>query len=448
MLHFIKQLLRVILNKPYNDNGVSVVLAYSAVKLFILQCLSLSFGLLLNYLLVKSVDLNTYGSYVYIFNLLSLLLSFSVFGVDTLLVRSVAVFVSLNKFQQLKGILIFSIAIAVIGSVIAGFFSAQFLHHVHDLEKKMNVKWVALAIPALIILSIASLCQACLQAQAKMVQSQLGDKLLRPIIMILLVVSIVPAAVTISLQQLIWMNLLAIGTALLISLFFFRTSIYSKIKNVKPLFELGSWFATTVSFFAVNILYVLNSRADILLLGTLIGNKVVGIYNVVLKISEIISFVLAIINFIIAPLAARLYNEGELIQLQKLVTRSAQVTLVISLPMIVSFIIFRNEILLFFGIDFLNGKEAFVILCLGQLLNVLFGSVGTLLMMSGNQRFSMISLIFSLLLNIILNLVLVPQYAILGTAIATASSLGLWNLLMYFFVRKKMKIRTTAFAII
>jgi O-antigen/teichoic acid export membrane protein len=96
-------------------------------------------------------------------------------------------------------------------------------------------------------------------------------------------------------------------------------------------------------------------------------------------------------------------------------------------------------------VSFLNGEQAFVILCAGQVVNVLFGSVGTLLIMSGNQRSTVLSLLAGTIFNVLGSVLLTPKYGIVGTAIAAAGSLAIWNLLMYFFVIEKTKIRPTIF---
>ncbi|MBK5270180.1 MAG: polysaccharide biosynthesis C-terminal domain-containing protein, partial [Bacteroidia bacterium] len=98
--------------------------------------------------------------------------------------------------------------------------------------------------------------------------------------------------------------------------------------------------------------------------------------------------------------------------------------------------------------EFLDGQQALLILCGGQLINILSGSVGLLLMMTGNQRFSIYSLAISTIFNIIFNIILVPPYGIVGASIASAGSLVIWNFLMYFFVRRKINIRPTAFGVI
>jgi O-antigen/teichoic acid export membrane protein len=446
-IRYIRQIGHALIRKqPSDDPGLGFLVG-SSLKLLVLHVLSLAFGFLLNYLLVKTVDLPEYGTYVFIFNLLNLLVSFCLFGTDTLLVKMAAIYDANGRVQELKGVLIFSFITVLAGSLITSILSTKGLQLLNTNEGLAKVNWLALSIPALIMLSAMSVNQACLQGLRKMIQSQVAEKIVKPLLMMAVVVFLFYTKRKISLPELIWLNLASIGLALLLSFYFLKTNLCSLFKQVTFELKLGSWLKSAAAFFAMNVFYAINSRVDIFLLGALKGNEAVGVYNVVSKLSELNGFVLSVFNFALAPLAAQLYKHGELKKLQRLITGSAQVVLAGSLPLLVLFVIFRKEVLLFFGPAFLTGQHAFVILCLGQLLNVLFGSVGTLLLMSGNQKFSVLSLAISLLCNVLLNLLLTPRYGIAGTAMATASSLGLWNLLMYFFVRKKINLRTTAFGV-
>jgi O-antigen/teichoic acid export membrane protein len=235
----------------------------------------------------------------------------------------------------------------------------------------------------------------------------------------------------------------SIGLACLCSLLFLQRSIRSLIRKIKPKFEFTRWTGAIASFFLANILYIINSRIDILLLGLFKDNDAIGVYNIALKLSGAAGIVLAIVNFVIAPFIVRLNESGQIAELQKVITKSARITMLLSAPLIFLLLLFKRNILTFFGIDFLAGDTAFVILSVGQICNVIFGSVGTLLLMSGNQRFSIYSLIASIVFNILCNITLTPRYGVTGTAIATAVSMIVWNLLMYIFVRKKLNIRTT-----
>ena len=58
--------------------------------------------------------------------------------------------------------------------------------------------------------------------------------------------------------------------------------------------------------------------------------------------------------------------------------------------------------------------------------------------MTGNQNIYASILFIGAVLNIVLNLILIPLYGINGAALASMSSLIIWNLSMVLVVKKKL----------
>ncbi|MBK8952182.1 MAG: polysaccharide biosynthesis C-terminal domain-containing protein [Chitinophagaceae bacterium] len=152
----------------------------------------------------------------------------------------------------------------------------------------------------------------------------------------------------------------------------------------------------------------------------------------------------SLINYIISPLIAQYFANGEMDRLQNLVTRTSRLVFFISLPLAIIIMLFSRPFMSFFDADLYNGHLALLILCAGQIVNVVCGSVGLVLLMTGHQRYSILSVIIAVLLNAGLNLALIPKFGLTGTAIATATSMIAWNIMMYIFALKKIKINTFA----
>ena len=75
-------------------------------------------------------------------------------------------------------------------------------------------------------------------------------------------------------------------------------------------------------------------------------------------------------------------------------------------------------ILLLFGSEFQNAI-ALKILLTGIFVQTIFGLGSSTLSMSGNTAFNLINVSIALILNIVLNFILIPQYGIIGAAYAT-----------------------------
>ena len=80
--------------------------------------------------------------------------------------------------------------------------------------------------------------------------------------------------------------------------------------------------------------------------------------------------------------------------------------------------------LLLFGSEFQNAI-ALKILLTGIFVQTIFGLGSSTLSMSGNTAFNLINVSIALILNIVLNFILIPQYGIVGAALSTAIALFL-----------------------
>lgn len=413
------------------------------VTLIILNGVAIVLAFLTNYVLIKAAGVEIYGSYVYIFNLLYLLSVISVPGTDTLLKKMNAVYSVSERSAELKGILIYSVIITVMSSLIAT--GTSILITKTSIIKETGIaNWYLFAFISLLIVSLNQLGQASLQGLKKLSAGFIPDKIIRPLVIVIIASVSLFYNQKLPLSELTWLNTLAIFAALLVTAYFHRQSLSRHNLRITAKFEINNWNLMAVSFFALNALFIINSRIDILILGRYASNKEVGVYNIALRISEIVGYSLTLINFIISPLIAQYFANGERAKLQQLVTRSSRLVLFFSLPLALIIILLSRPSMHFFDADLYNGHIALLILCAGQIVNVLCGSVGMVLLMTGHQQYSIFSVLIAVLLNAGLNLLLIPVYGLTGTAIATASSVAAWNIIMYIFVFRKTKISTFA----
>lgn len=180
--------------------------------------------------------------------------------------------------------------------------------------------------------------------------------------------------------------------------------------------------------------------ADTFVLGVYETNEVIGVYNVALKIATLTSFSLQAINSILAPNIAKYFNNNQLEDTKRLIKFATNTNFYVTLIVVVFIILFHNTILGFFGKEFLSGVWILMILCLGQLVNSLSGSVGLIMQMTGLQKIYQNIVLVALIINIILNFVLTPIYGGIGAAIATVVSIAFWNIYGAIYLRRKLRI--------
>jgi O-antigen/teichoic acid export membrane protein len=196
---------------------------------------------------------------------------------------------------------------------------------------------------------------------------------------------------------------------------------------------------TALPFMVMGILFFVHDRADIVLLGTLRGPHDTGIYAIVARGSAIVAFLAGAVDMILAPRFAAMHRDANHVAMQQLLTSATRRVFFLSLPLAAIFLVAANPILTFFyGVPYSAGATALRILTLGYVTIIFTGSTASIANMTGHERLTLFSVVASVVVNIILNLVLIPIYGMNGSAVATALSLLLYNAMQWFWLRTRL----------
>jgi len=177
---------------------------------------------------------------------------------------------------------------------------------------------------------------------------------------------------------------------------------------------------------------------DTFMLGYFVDEKAVGIYNVAYKVAFVSSILLTTVTTVISPRVARLSSMNQYEELKVMVKNIAKM-LSLGAALIFLVTIFNMELILsFFGKEFIAGASALGVLLIGQFISSYSGPVAMLLQMTGHEKNFMYISIVAMLMNVVLNLTLIPSYGFMGAAIASAATLIANNLMCVYFVKKKL----------
>lgn len=189
-------------------------------------------------------------------------------------------------------------------------------------------------------------------------------------------------------------------------------------------------------------LNLIMGNIDTIMLGIFSSTENVGIYNIAFKVASLMILSLTAINTIIAPMFSELYWSNKIEDLKKVIKFSSKLMFWTSVPVFVVLIVFPEFVLGIFGNEFEIGKDALIILAIGQFINAVSGSVGFLLNMTGKQHIFRNIVLMATLINLILNFILIPKYGIMGAAIATMISVAVWNIVSVVYIKLKYNIKT------
>jgi O-antigen/teichoic acid export membrane protein len=188
----------------------------------------------------------------------------------------------------------------------------------------------------------------------------------------------------------------------------------------------------SASMLGITFLEFAMSQVDKVFLGYFRSAREVGIYSVAMAVVVYVALVLTSINQIFAPTIADLHTRGEHALLLRLFQSLTKWALGLTMPLALVIVVLSRPLMRTFGHDFEAGWPILIIGTLGQLVNCGVGSVGYLLLMSGNQKRLMKVEIAMGVVMVVLSAALVPVWGMMGSAIAAAVvnvGMNAWNLI-------------------
>lgn len=178
----------------------------------------------------------------------------------------------------------------------------------------------------------------------------------------------------------------------------------------------------------VIMLRMIITWADTLMLGYFKTPDVVGLYNAAHPMAQFISEPLNALALIYLPIATGLYSRNLMSEMKRNYTVCTKWLMFITLPIFLILFLFPEAVLnLFFGTAYVPAATALRILCLGFIISNLLGPNGIMLLAMGRPRFLMWVTLTTAILNVALNLFLIPPLGMVGAAIASAVTIILAN---------------------
>lgn len=196
------------------------------------------------------------------------------------------------------------------------------------------------------------------------------------------------------------------------------------------------WYSLPTSF--AGLLFVLTTWGNRLFIGFFRDSQEVGIFQAVMQMTILLTVTLNAIDSILSPMFADYYHRQDQNNLEETYRVGAKWGLYISVPLFFGVVFSAPQILeLAYGSAYLVGASSLILLACAQLFNIATGSVGMVVVMTGHQKKWLWMTVVMFVINVGLNLYLIPRYGIVGAAIATGLpivvmySIGLWILHRY-----------------
>ncbi len=190
---------------------------------------------------------------------------------------------------------------------------------------------------------------------------------------------------------------------------------------------------------------IMIDKIDIIMIGNMLDNTSVGIYQISAQIANVTSMLLIIFNTVFAPKISKLYHQNKIDDLRAVYIKSTKVLGLISLTFLIGVFFFGDFILHIFGEEVMVGRQSLLLRSIGQFVNVAVGSVWLMLAMTGKPKFQMYANFIAFIINVVLNFILIPKFGIDGAAFASMVTIVFMNIIGYTIVSKTFNIKAYKF---
>jgi O-antigen/teichoic acid export membrane protein len=185
----------------------------------------------------------------------------------------------------------------------------------------------------------------------------------------------------------------------------------------------------SVPLFASSIMGRVLTDIDSFILAAEFGTGPVGVYQVIYPLANFMMLFLLSFSHLFMPSMSELHADGQTDRLCRTYQVMTKWIVLLTLPLFLGFALFPQlAIRTFFGAEYLSGTVALRILASAFFVRILVGPNIQSLISIGESDVAFYTNVGAAVLNVVLNLALIPQYRIKGAAIATLVSYAALNI--------------------
>ena len=374
-----------------------------------------------------------YGIFSIAFVVLNVCTIIAILGLQQGTAQNIAYARGKNKFEHIQKLISTSIQLSLLASIllcIIVFFTSHLIATkiFHDDGLVFPLKIFALGIPFFALLHVfVSIFRGFDDVKPKVY----FQDILRSAIFLLLLLLLILFELPFSGVFYSFLTSLVISCAVLI--IYLAKRLPSPVKfvfgiRIDPVAKNLLFFS--LPLLGVAMLGLIITWTDTLMLGYFTSSAKVGLYNAALPFAYFISAIMRAILIIYMPVTSGLYARSMMLEIRRNFSVLTKWSCSITLPLFLILFLYPSSVLnLFFGADYVFAGNALRILSLGFIISNFMGPNGGTLIALGRSRFLMWTTLGVALLNIGLNVTLIPLLGIEGAAIASAVSITSVNVI-------------------
>lgn len=197
--------------------------------------------------------------------------------------------------------------------------------------------------------------------------------------------------------------------------------------------------AFSVPLAATGAIDIIAKQSDLIILGIIKSSTEVGLYEVAFRIAIFVSLLFTTaVGYLFQPIMSRFDVNSKQQQMDTLYTVATRWILVASFPVFALFFLFPSQTLVFFfGESYGAGQVPLQILLVGFIIALVPGLTSMFLTAVGETTLLMYISAATMIVNVVINVALIPAYGMVGAAIATATARTFNNTVQSYVIYRK-----------
>jgi O-antigen/teichoic acid export membrane protein len=379
---------------------------------------------------LKPQGFGVYGIVIAIALVLSVLAQF---GLQTITTREISVAVARQRWGVVRGYLVtFTRAVFAISTTLAILWVAV-AYLFPDTMSPQVVVPSALLVP---LYALTVLVGAELRALGKLVAGQVMEVFVRPALMCVVVVSAGVLSNVMSVRFALEAQVASSCVTLFLCVIVLRSVTPRNVRLANSITP-TKWIGAATTLVSFDVLRQIDVSYGILLVGIFANNSEAGYFRVAMSMIIVVATPISILNVVLAPTLAQLYDGGDTIRLQRLMSFTAATMCLVTIGILAVELFCGNGLLTtLFGAQYGPSWSPLLLLTGAQVINGFFGVGWVLLTMSGGERLLTFSLAVSITSSIVIAIPLTIADGAAGAALAAVIGALIQNLLVWRCVRK------------
>lgn len=412
----------------------------------IVRVLSAGLAYFVQVVLARLTGQHEYGVFAYVWVWFMILSSVVSIGFGDSVIRHIPGYTERRDFDRLRGFLRFGVLVTTGGSILASVSIALLALSFSDRFENVYLQPVLLMTCALPLACMQYWLEGIGRGYKWTLIALVPLYVMRHALILAFMVGAVwfgfPATAATAFACVV----VAVGVSLLVQAVATLIPLRRTLAEGPRIYERTAWLREAIPFSLMHSAYHLFSFTDVLVLALFFAPGEIAVYFAATRVIQVVNMISFASSVGAAPLLSSLHASGQTARLADVTRAVSFWTFLAGLSGTIAFVLLGPWLLGLFGEGFVDGYSVFLVLALGIVAKMAGGAAEDLLNMTGHSHVAARTFAVAVMINLALNLALVPLFGLVGAAVATSASLALRAALLALEARRNVGIEPSIFS--